>query len=84
MIETAKENHDRLLHNCYKALKFGGVIRFNFAGDGNCSNFHEVVQEVMNYPGYKMDFNNFVWPWFMPRISEIWLNGLTNLLLFRF
>lgn len=24
----------------------------------------------MNYPHYKVYFNNFVWPWFMPRISE--------------
>ncbi|MDD4170144.1 MAG: methyltransferase domain-containing protein [Desulfotomaculaceae bacterium] len=64
------KNHEMLLHNCYRALKSGGVIRFNFAGDGNCSNFYEIVHEVMNYPSYRTDFNDFVWPWFMPRIRE--------------
>ncbi|HHV63578.1 MAG TPA: class I SAM-dependent methyltransferase [Peptococcaceae bacterium] len=64
------KDHEKLLQNCYRALKAGGVIRFNFAGDGNCSNFIEIIHDVMNYPHYKVYFNNFVWPWFMPRISE--------------
>jgi trans-aconitate 2-methyltransferase len=64
------KNHDKLLLNCYSALRSGGVIRFNFAGDGNCSNFYEVVREVMDYPTYSEYFKNFVWPWYMPRIND--------------
>jgi len=70
------KNHKLLLLNCYKALKSGGVIRFNFAGDGNCSNFYEVVREVMNYPAYSMHFENIEWPWYMPKVSEY--NELLN------
>ncbi|PKP59652.1 MAG: methyltransferase type 11, partial [Candidatus Altiarchaeales archaeon HGW-Altiarchaeales-1] len=37
------KDHKKLLANCHTALKSGGIIRFNFAGDGNCSNFFAVV-----------------------------------------
>lgn len=64
------KNHERLLRSCYIALKPGGVMRFNFAGDGNCANFYDVVRQVMDNPTYSEHFENFAWPWFMPRLSE--------------
>ncbi len=63
-------NHERLLHSCHIALKPGGVVRFNFAGDGNCSNFYEVIRKVMDHPTYSEYFKNFEWPWYMPRYNE--------------
>lgn len=63
-------DHHKLLGNIFKALKNGGIVRFNFAGDGNCSNFFRVVKKVIKMPEYKEFFINFKWPWFMPEISE--------------
>ena len=40
-------NHTRLLNNVYRALKPGGKVRFNFAAEGNCSNFFRVIRDVM-------------------------------------
>lgn len=64
------KNHDNLLKGCFNALKNSGVIRWNFAGDGNCSNFYEVVKAVMAEDNYKQYFVNFDWPWFMPTKAE--------------
>ena len=64
------KNHSNLLSNCYAALKLNGSIRFNFAGDGNCSNFFSVVKEVMSMDQYRQNFINFDWPWYMPSLLE--------------
>lgn len=64
------KNHENLLKNVYKAIKPNGVVRFNFAGDGNCSNFYHVVKEVMAYPEFKEKYKTFEWPWYMPKIDE--------------
>jgi trans-aconitate methyltransferase len=64
------KNHSKLLSNCYAALKLNGSIRFNFAGDGNCSNFFSVVKEVMSLDKYRQYFINFDWPWYMPSLRE--------------
>ncbi|MGI6453548.1 MAG: class I SAM-dependent methyltransferase [Syntrophomonadaceae bacterium] len=64
------KDHHRLLRNCYMALKPGGMLRFNFAGDGNCSNFYEVIKEIMQLEPYREYFVDFAWPWFMPGIEE--------------
>ena len=64
------KDHKRVLDNCLKALKINGVVRFNFAGDGNCSNFFEVVRQVINESMYREYFENFEWPWFMPTILQ--------------
>jgi trans-aconitate 2-methyltransferase len=63
-------DHKKLLANCHRALKENGIIRFNFAGDGNCSNFYEVIKEVMGNKNYKKYFLSFEWPWFMPAVEE--------------
>ncbi len=60
----------KLLANCHTALKSGGIIRFNFAGDGNCSNFFAVVKEVIRRDKFQKYFEKFQWPWYMPAIEE--------------
>ena len=60
------KDHKKLLYNSFMALKEGGMLLWDFAGDGNCSNFYEVVQEKIQNENYKPYFNNFEWPWYMP------------------
>jgi trans-aconitate methyltransferase len=64
------KDHKRLLKNCYSALKENGIIRFNFAGKGNCSTFFDVIKESMSSEKYKKYFYSFEWPWYMPSIDE--------------
>jgi trans-aconitate 2-methyltransferase len=64
------KDHDRLLVNVHRALRPGGVARFNFAGDGNCSNFFSVVRELMASHKYSRYFEHFLWPWYMPTVVE--------------
>ncbi len=60
------KNHQKLLESSFTALRPNGMLRWNFAGDGNCSNFFETVKTVMNENLYKKYFLDFQWPWFMP------------------
>ena len=62
-------DHDRLLINVHRALRPGGVARFNFAGDGNCSNFFATVRKLMVGPRYSRYFKEFLWPWYMPTVE---------------
>jgi len=64
------KDHKKLLENCHKALKQGGFIRFNFAGNGNCSNFYAVIKKIMKDERYESFFSSFEWPWYMPAINE--------------
>lgn len=64
------KDHKKLLSNCYNALKPGGIIRFSFAGEGNCSHLNKVLKEVMKNEKYKNYFDGFEWPWYMPELSE--------------
>ena len=64
------KEHDKLISNCYKALRQNGFIRFNFGGAGNCSNFIAVIKEVIKYEKYKDFFEDFEWPWYMPSVKE--------------
>lgn len=63
-------NHKKLLLNIYKALERNGIVRFNFAGDGNCSNFFAVINDVIQLDEFKDCFTDFQWPWYMPTIDE--------------
>ena len=63
-------DHDCSLRNVHEALRPGGVARFNFAGDGNCSNFFAVVRELMSGPRYSRYFEHYLWPWYMPTVDE--------------
>jgi trans-aconitate 2-methyltransferase len=60
------KDHNKLLRNCYKALKKGGVLKANFAGKGNCPNFIDIVKRQIQKEKYKSYFKNFEWPWYMP------------------
>lgn len=64
------KDHKRLLNNTFKALKDGGAILWDFAGDGNCSNFFGVIREKIQSDKYKKYFNNFEWPWYMPTKND--------------
>ncbi len=64
------KDHRKLLLNCYKALKSTGFIRFNFAGEGNCSNLFRVIKQVMYDKKYQQFFKDFKWPWYMPNLKE--------------
>ncbi len=64
------KNHDALLSNVLNHLKTDGIIRFNFAAEGNCSNFYRVVKQVMQQPEFAVYFENFAWPWFFPNVNE--------------
>lgn len=60
------KNHNRLLEKSYAALKNQGVILWEFGGDGNCSNFFDVVRNKIKEDKYVQYFSDFEWPWFMP------------------
>jgi len=64
------KNHDKLLKHCFNALKTKGIIRWNFAAHGNCSNFFETIYAVMNENEFKNFYSNFKWPWYMPSKEE--------------
>lgn len=64
------KDHEKLFENVYRALRPGGRIRFNFAADGNCSNFYKIIKEVIRLECYTEYFDNFEWPWYMPKVEE--------------
>lgn len=64
------KDHDTLLANVHRSLRDGGAVRFNFAGDGNCLHFFQVVREAMIHPMFTRYFQDFYWPWFMPTVEE--------------
>ena len=63
-------DHGKLLRNVFKALKDKGAARFQFAGDGNCSNLIRILKEVTSAKKYVSYFRNFDWPWYMPSVDE--------------
>jgi trans-aconitate 2-methyltransferase len=62
--------HGTLLRKVRQGLRPGGVLRFNFAGDGNCSRFFRVVKEAMKLEVFSHYFTAFTWPWYMPTVEE--------------
>lgn len=63
-------DHRRLLENVYRALRSGGRVAWNFAGDGTTPMFIEVVREKTAQLEYSPFFQDFVWPWFMAPPAE--------------
>jgi trans-aconitate 2-methyltransferase len=63
------KDHVKFLSNIFRALKNKGALRFNFAGDGNCSHFFKVIKHAMTEDGYSQYFKDYSWPWFMPTIK---------------
>ncbi len=64
------KDHEALLEKVFRSLKNGGVLRFNFGGDGNCLHFFNVIREAMSQPLFDQYFSNYVWPWYMPKSEE--------------
>jgi trans-aconitate methyltransferase len=64
------KDHRSLLASVHRALRTGGMLRFNFAGQGNCIHFFEVVRRTMTEEPFARAFQGFEWPWFMPSGSE--------------
>ena len=64
------KDHRNLLAKVHEALKPGGRIRFNFAGEGNCAHFIRIVRAVMAEPRFAAHFAEFEWPWYMPSPEE--------------
>jgi len=64
------KDHKRLLRNAGRALRKGGRLRFNFAGEGNCSHFFSVIREAMSAAEFAVHFSAFDWPWYMPSVEE--------------
>lgn len=64
------KDHKRLLRNVRHALCKGGRLRFNFAGEGNCSHFFSVIREAMLRQEFAVHFAGFDWPWYMPSVQE--------------
>ncbi|MFH2045719.1 MAG: methyltransferase domain-containing protein [Pseudomonadota bacterium] len=64
------KDHHRLLRNVFKALREGGLLRFNFAADGNCAHFFKVIRKAMGKEDFYRYFSDFSWPWYMPTIDE--------------
>jgi len=64
------KDHNGLLRKVRRSLRNDGVVRFNFAGSGNCSHFLTIVKAAMKKPRYAKYFSEFVWPWFMPTVDE--------------
>jgi len=67
------KNHQQLLQNSFTALKANGILAWNFAADGNCSNFFDTVDEVMNMPSYQEFFIDYECPWYMPSKDDYML-----------
>jgi trans-aconitate 2-methyltransferase len=63
-------DHQRLYRDVRRALRPGGMLRFNFAGEGNCSHFFAVIREAMLLDRFFPYFDGFQWPWYMPAVSE--------------
>ena len=64
------KDHNVLLRKVRRSLRNDGVVRLNFAGAGNCSNFFAIVKTAMKEPRYAKYFSDFMWPWFMPTVEE--------------
>lgn len=63
-------DHNRLWHNMKNIVSENGLIRFNFAADGNCATFFKVVKQTIALDEFKKYFSEFKWPWYMPCIDE--------------
>jgi len=64
------KDHRKLLRNIFRSLKERGSARFQFAGDGNCSNLIRILKEVISQERFAACFRNFDWPWYMPAVDE--------------
>lgn len=64
------KDHEALLAIVHRALAPRGVVRVNFAGDGNCATLNRIAQELMATEEFRGAFAGFEWPWYMPTVEE--------------
>lgn len=64
------KDHNHLFKKVSKALRNGGLLRFNFAADGNCSHFYKVIRKAIKKDAFAHYFSDFSWPWYMPPIDD--------------
>lgn len=64
------KTHQKLYEKLSLILNTNGTIRFNFAADGNCSYFFNIVKQTIQEKEYQNYFKDFEWPWFMPTLDE--------------
>jgi len=64
------KDHSLALRQINRSMKSGGVMRVQFAGEGNCMNLIPVLKGIMDSPEFKDDFSSFEWPWYMPGAEE--------------
>lgn len=63
-------DHEQLVRKLYRALRPGGFLRLQFGAAGNVATLIEVLRHVMAEPVYARWFEEFRWPWYMPRPAE--------------
>jgi len=64
------KDHKKLWKNLKNILSDNGIVRFNFAADGNCEYFFKTIRTAIKMDEYKEYFIDFEWPWYMPTIEE--------------
>jgi len=64
------KDHQALWGRVFNLLNPNGVVRFNFAADGNCSNYFDTVKDQISKKQYREYFKDFDWPWYMPALSD--------------
>lgn len=65
------KDHHRLLRNVFKALRGGGLLRFNFAADGNCSHFFKVMRKAIEKEEFSRFFRVFHGPGICQQLMSI-------------
>lgn len=64
------KDHIKLWKSIYPLLNNKGIIRFNFAADGNCASFFKIIKKIIQKTEYVQFFKEFEWSWFMPEIKK--------------
>jgi len=64
------KDHRKLLAILHRALVPSGVLRANFAGDGNCATLNRIAKELMARSDFRDAFVGFEWPWYMPSVDD--------------
>ena len=63
-------NHRLILKKIYEGLRTGGYARLNFASEGAIPTLIQIIRETMCHTSYAKYFSEFVWPWYMPNLTE--------------
>jgi trans-aconitate methyltransferase len=64
------QDHNRLLKECYSALKPNGIIYWNFGSAGNVPNLTKAIHLPLNNPKYQKYFPDQYWPWFLYSLKQ--------------